>query len=40
MVLNNELVRACKKAVVVYFMVLPRHLPGGAEETHDEPQLR
>jgi hypothetical protein len=38
MIVNNELERMWKEAVVAKFMVLSRHLPGGTKENHEKPQ--
>jgi hypothetical protein len=32
--INNELERMWKEAIVAKFKVLSRHLPGGTEENH------
>jgi hypothetical protein len=34
--MNNELERIWKEAVVAYFNVLSRHLPGEAEENYEK----
>jgi hypothetical protein len=34
--MNDDIVRIWKEAVVAYFKVLSRHLPGGTDENHEE----
>jgi hypothetical protein len=34
LLMDNALERTWKEAVVAYFKVLSRHLPGGTEKTH------
>jgi hypothetical protein len=36
--MNTKLCRIRKKAVVEYFKVLFRHLPGGTDENQENPQ--
>jgi hypothetical protein len=38
MIMNNNLERIWKEAVLAQFKVLSRHLPGSTEENHKEPQ--
>jgi hypothetical protein len=38
MIVNNELERKWKEAVVAQFKVLSRHLPGGTKENHEKSQ--
>jgi hypothetical protein len=35
---NNELERMWKEGDVVYFEILYKHLSGGSEENHEQPQ--
>jgi hypothetical protein len=34
--MNNELERIWKEAAIIKFEILPRHLPGGTEESHEK----
>jgi hypothetical protein len=36
--MNEKLGRTCKEAVMIYFKVLPQHLPVGTEENYEKPQ--
>jgi hypothetical protein len=38
--MNDGLERMWKEAVVAYFKVLSRHLPGGTEESHENSSFR
>jgi hypothetical protein len=38
--MNNKLEKIWKEAVIVQFIVLSQHLPGGTEEKHKKNSVR